>query len=299
MNAEAGLTRVVHEVRELELGERTSYEAGRLTVGEESVLDLLARPRVRRGPAGLPSPGDSRADRRRARCHSAVLEGARRGWRVSRVARARDARGARRDPCAARRRRARRRLPAPRAGGGHRHVGAGRAAFAAGRDAQPRRRVDARRGCGLGGRRRGAAAGARQGGGSPRRGGARRRARRRGGARRARRIERERQAARRGHPQPPDPGQVQGRLRLRAQHVRRAGDRHLARRARRRRRRQRAVRASRAEEPDDPAPDASRGRRAARATTSSSWRRSSSAPSPSTRRTRSSSRRTPRGCASR
>ena len=109
---------------------------------------------------------------------------------------------------------------------------------------------------------------------------------------------RERQAARRGHPQPADPGQVQGRLRLRAQPVRRPADRHLARRARRRRRRQRAVRPPRAQEPDDPASDASRGRRAARRATSSSSPRSSSAPSPSIRPTRSSSPRTPRGCAS-
>ena len=32
MNAEAVPTRMVHEVREVDLGERTSYEAGRLTL---------------------------------------------------------------------------------------------------------------------------------------------------------------------------------------------------------------------------------------------------------------------------
>src|SRR5206468_2574686 len=39
-----GLTRVVHDVRELALGERTSYDAGRLTVGEQRVRDLLRDP---------------------------------------------------------------------------------------------------------------------------------------------------------------------------------------------------------------------------------------------------------------
>ncbi len=56
MNAEAGLTRMVHEVRELELGERTSYAAGRLTVGEESVLDLFAIPRSPRSGWASPRP---------------------------------------------------------------------------------------------------------------------------------------------------------------------------------------------------------------------------------------------------
>ena len=59
MNAEAGLTRVVHEVRELELGERTSYDAGRLTVGEESVLDLLRDAAFAEVRLGVASPGDS------------------------------------------------------------------------------------------------------------------------------------------------------------------------------------------------------------------------------------------------
>ncbi len=59
MNAEAGLTRVVHEVRELELGERTSYSEGRLTAGEESVLDLLRDPAFAEVQLGVASPGDS------------------------------------------------------------------------------------------------------------------------------------------------------------------------------------------------------------------------------------------------
>ena len=59
MNAEAGLTRVVHEVRELDLGERTSYDAGQLTVGEESVLDLLRDPSLAEVRLGVASPGDS------------------------------------------------------------------------------------------------------------------------------------------------------------------------------------------------------------------------------------------------
>ena len=59
MNAEAGLTRLVHDVRELVCGERTSYEAGRLTVGEESVLDLLRDPAFAEVRLGVASPGDS------------------------------------------------------------------------------------------------------------------------------------------------------------------------------------------------------------------------------------------------
>jgi glycine reductase len=59
MHAEAGLTRVVHEVRALELGERTSYAAGRLTVGEESVKDLLRDPALAEVRLGCAAPGDS------------------------------------------------------------------------------------------------------------------------------------------------------------------------------------------------------------------------------------------------
>ena len=59
MNAEAGLTRVVHEVRELELAERTSYTAGCLTVGEESALDLVRGPALAEVRLRCASPGDS------------------------------------------------------------------------------------------------------------------------------------------------------------------------------------------------------------------------------------------------
>ncbi|HEV7807916.1 MAG TPA: glycine/sarcosine/betaine reductase component B subunit [Solirubrobacteraceae bacterium] len=58
MNAEAGLTRVVHEVRELDLGERTSYNAGRLTVGGERVKDLLRDPALAEVRLGCAAPGD-------------------------------------------------------------------------------------------------------------------------------------------------------------------------------------------------------------------------------------------------
>lgn len=59
MNAEAGLTRVVHEVRELELGERTTYSAGRLTVGEDAARDLLRDPALGEVRLACASPGDS------------------------------------------------------------------------------------------------------------------------------------------------------------------------------------------------------------------------------------------------
>src|SRR5436305_3453054 len=59
MSAEHGLTRVVHEVRELAFGERTGYTAGRLTVDEESVLGLLRDPAFAEVRLGVASPGDS------------------------------------------------------------------------------------------------------------------------------------------------------------------------------------------------------------------------------------------------
>jgi glycine reductase complex component B subunit alpha and beta len=59
MNTEAGLTRVVHEVRELELGDRTSYDAGHLTVDEEIVRDLLRDPALAEVRLACASPGDS------------------------------------------------------------------------------------------------------------------------------------------------------------------------------------------------------------------------------------------------
>ncbi|MEA2193182.1 MAG: glycine reductase complex component subunit alpha and beta [Solirubrobacteraceae bacterium] len=54
----AGLTRVVHEVRELELGERTTYADGRLTVGEQAVRDLMRDPAFAEVRLGIASPGD-------------------------------------------------------------------------------------------------------------------------------------------------------------------------------------------------------------------------------------------------
>src|SRR5215207_3792244 len=59
MGAETGLTRVVHEVRELGLGDRTSYSDGRVTVGEEEVLGLLAHPALGEVRVACASPGDS------------------------------------------------------------------------------------------------------------------------------------------------------------------------------------------------------------------------------------------------
>ena len=57
--ADAGLKRVVHEVRELDLGERTSYSEGRLTVGEESVRELLSNPALGEVRLACAAPGDS------------------------------------------------------------------------------------------------------------------------------------------------------------------------------------------------------------------------------------------------
>ncbi len=61
MNAEAvpGLTRMVHGVRKLDLGERTSYSAGSLTVGERNVRDLLRDPALADVRLACTSPGDS------------------------------------------------------------------------------------------------------------------------------------------------------------------------------------------------------------------------------------------------
>ena len=55
----AGLTRVVHEVRELDLGATTSYAAGRLTVGEESVRGLLRDLALAEVRLACASPGDA------------------------------------------------------------------------------------------------------------------------------------------------------------------------------------------------------------------------------------------------
>lgn len=59
MHAESGLTRMVHEVRELDLGDQTSYQAGRLTVGEESVRELLRDTALAEIRLACTSPGDS------------------------------------------------------------------------------------------------------------------------------------------------------------------------------------------------------------------------------------------------
>ena len=58
-DAGAGLTRVVHDVRALDLGERTSYSAGRLTVGEESARGLLRDPALAEVRLACAAPGDS------------------------------------------------------------------------------------------------------------------------------------------------------------------------------------------------------------------------------------------------
>ena len=54
-----GLTRVVHEVREIDLGESTSYSAGHLTVGEESTRELLRDPALGEVRLACAAPGDS------------------------------------------------------------------------------------------------------------------------------------------------------------------------------------------------------------------------------------------------
>jgi sarcosine reductase len=58
-DAGAGLTRVVHDVRALDLGERTSYSAGRLAVGEESARGLLRDPALAEVRLACAAPGDS------------------------------------------------------------------------------------------------------------------------------------------------------------------------------------------------------------------------------------------------
>jgi glycine reductase len=50
---------VVHDVRALDLGERTSYSAGRLTVGEESARGLLRDPALAEVRLACAAPGDS------------------------------------------------------------------------------------------------------------------------------------------------------------------------------------------------------------------------------------------------
>ncbi|MEJ7825349.1 MAG: glycine/sarcosine/betaine reductase component B subunit [Solirubrobacteraceae bacterium] len=55
----AGLTRMVHEVRGIDLGERTSFSDGHLTVGEQSTRDLLSNPAFAEVRLGCTAPGDS------------------------------------------------------------------------------------------------------------------------------------------------------------------------------------------------------------------------------------------------
>ncbi|MDQ4047866.1 MAG: glycine/sarcosine/betaine reductase component B subunit [Actinomycetota bacterium] len=55
---EAGLRRLVHEVRELALGDRTSYERGRLTVSEREASELLSDPALRGVDLACVSPGE-------------------------------------------------------------------------------------------------------------------------------------------------------------------------------------------------------------------------------------------------
>ena len=58
-NAGEGLRRLVHEVRELALGERTSFEDGRLTVSELEVSELLGDPALASVRLACVSPGES------------------------------------------------------------------------------------------------------------------------------------------------------------------------------------------------------------------------------------------------
>ena len=207
------------------------------------------------------SPGDSVRIVNPLDAVQPCYEGAGRRRRLPGLRGPRPARRRGRDAHPARRRRARRRIPSARAGGRDRHVGPGSRRCRRSRSpttwswsSSPRptrawEDVEAAL-------RRGRPAA----GGPPGRRRARCRARRgRGAARSVRPADAGRPPARgRGH-QPPDPGQVQGRLRLRAQPLRRPADAGLAERARRRRGGQRPVRPPRAEEPDDPAPDPSGG----------------------------------------
>ena len=59
MNGDAGLKRVVHEVRELALGDSTTFENGCLTVGEATVRGLLDDAAFDEVRVRCASPGDS------------------------------------------------------------------------------------------------------------------------------------------------------------------------------------------------------------------------------------------------
>ena len=56
--AGAGLRRLVHEVRELALGDRTGYEAGRLTVSQEAACSLVRDPALADVRVACASPGE-------------------------------------------------------------------------------------------------------------------------------------------------------------------------------------------------------------------------------------------------
>ncbi len=56
--AGAGLRRLVHEVHQLVLGDRTAYEGGRLTVSEEAACSLVGDPALAEVRLACASPGD-------------------------------------------------------------------------------------------------------------------------------------------------------------------------------------------------------------------------------------------------
>ncbi len=56
---DGGLRRLVHEVREVALGDRTLYESGRLTVSEEAARSLLRDPALAEVRLACASPGES------------------------------------------------------------------------------------------------------------------------------------------------------------------------------------------------------------------------------------------------
>ncbi|MCP9489593.1 MAG: glycine/sarcosine/betaine reductase component B subunit [Solirubrobacteraceae bacterium MAG38_C4-C5] len=58
-NAGSGLRRLIHEVRSLEFGERTSYEGGRLIVSQDEARELFDEPALAEVRLACASPGDS------------------------------------------------------------------------------------------------------------------------------------------------------------------------------------------------------------------------------------------------
>ncbi|MBW3577823.1 MAG: glycine/sarcosine/betaine reductase component B subunit [Actinobacteria bacterium] len=55
----AGLQRMIHNVREVELGDATSYSDGRLTVSRDEAQDIVAHPALGQVRVSVTSPGDS------------------------------------------------------------------------------------------------------------------------------------------------------------------------------------------------------------------------------------------------